>query len=167
MNPFNSTPQAPTSLYPSGGQQHEPKKRILQQLMQTAIGGPGKGIHDTVHAIKTALGAYKNYAKEWDSLHGVSSPTGVAPTPGNVSPRQGQSPTLMDIPQPKNSVPPITPPTTGIGMMAQGQTAQTPPRAQNVQPPAPTKLPPVLPPIAAPMPSFMGGGNPSSAGMLG
>lgn len=140
MDPLNSPPQMqeepPVNM---GGGHQEQKKRLLTQLMQSAMGGPSKGIHDAVHAIKTALGAYKTFAKEWDTVNGK----------GEQAPQEGQEQGQM---APPMSMPPPMPPMP----------------MQPPMPPVAPQLPPVLPNasnlIAPPMPMFLGGGNPAQVG---
>lgn len=149
MNPFNSQmnppPQRPASAV-SG--QNDPKKRLLMQLMQAAMGtSAGKGIHDAVHGIKTALGAYKNFAKEWDTVHGMGE---AAADPVGAVMGNGVGGAGMQRMQPKPQMPAMQP-------MQSSQPL-------NAQPPAPQPLPATLPPIQGPMPAFMGGGNPASFG---
>lgn len=147
----------------TGGSQQDQKKKFLQQLMQTAMGGPSKGIHDTVHAIKTAMGAYKNFSKEWDTLNGVS-----ADAMPKSQPMQ-QAPKSMPMPSTPDSMPkqPMQP-TTDMNMhpmpaMQPMQNSQPLRSSGNTLPPVPPKMPPILPQpqIAGPMPAFMGGGHPA------
>lgn len=148
MNPFNSqmNPQSRPTSAVSG--QNDPKKRLLMQLMQAAMGtSAGKGIHDAVHGIKTALGAYKNFAKEWDTVHGMGE---VAADPAGAAMGNGVGGNGMQ----------------RIQQMPLKQQASDIQPMQNLQPqhPAPQPLPATLPPIQGPMPAFMGGGNPASYG---
>jgi hypothetical protein len=39
------------------------------KLMGNLLGKPGRSFHELSNGIKQALGAYKNYSKEWDSLN--------------------------------------------------------------------------------------------------
>lgn len=54
----------------SGDQGH--KKALLQKLMSNLLNKPGRSMHEIINGIKEAIGAYKNYAREWDALNGVS-----------------------------------------------------------------------------------------------
>lgn len=79
MNPFNTQQQNPAPM--NGGQSAPPgesmgsqghKRRLLHHLVNTAMGTTaGKGLAETISGIKNAIGAYKNYAKEWDNLNGM------------------------------------------------------------------------------------------------
>jgi len=56
------------------------KKQLLQKLMMNLLNKPGRSVHELMNGIKDAIGAYKNYAKEWDNLTmmgGVSAPGAV------------------------------------------------------------------------------------------
>ena len=47
------------------------KKALLQKLMSNLLGKPGRSMHEIIDGVKQAIGAYKNYAKEWDTLNGA------------------------------------------------------------------------------------------------
>lgn len=67
--------KAPPVPYPVNQQAQDQKKRIFQKLMDNLLGKPGRSFNELINGIKTAISAYKNYAKEWDSLTG---PIGTA-----------------------------------------------------------------------------------------
>ena len=76
------------------------KKTILQQLVRHVLqGGPGKSIHEVISNLKAALGAYKNYSKEWDNLHGITSDTGAKSAGGAQPPASMLAPKSMQPPQ--------------------------------------------------------------------
>lgn len=53
------------------------KKTLLRHLIGVAVGGAaGRGLHEMISGIKAAMGAYKNYSKEWDNLHGLGKANG-------------------------------------------------------------------------------------------
>jgi hypothetical protein len=158
MDPFNSNSaskpsQPPTSGASMGAAPNEQKKRLLQHLMQSATtGGVGRGIHDTVHAIKTALGAYKNYSKEVDALNPQQQMTPPQNMQHQMSPQQtgqvGQTPQMQSpMPQAPANI-----------QTQQNATPTAPIHQQMVQPPKPVQQ---QPDIAPPMPAFMGGGHPA------
>ncbi len=62
-------PSAQPASTSSAGQGH--KKALLQKLMDNLLGKPGRSMHEIIDGVKQAMGAYKNYSKEWDTLHGV------------------------------------------------------------------------------------------------
>lgn len=151
MDPFNAnkTPIArpiANNMTPQGDPVHGHKKRMLQSLVHHALNGVNQGgrtVHDIAHSVKTAIGAYKNYSKEWDGLHGVDPKAdgnggpGMMPQQPMQQPARPQTPNLQ-MPQNRTPTPPI--------------------QQQMAQPPAPVS---VQPPIARPMPAFMGGGHPA------
>ena len=49
------------------------KKILLQKLMSNLLDKPGRSLHELISGIKEVIGAYKNYAKEYDNLNGVVS----------------------------------------------------------------------------------------------
>lgn len=57
---------------PTGGPQDGAKKQLLQKLMSNLLNKPGRSMHEIINGVKSAIGAYKNYAKEWDTLSGAS-----------------------------------------------------------------------------------------------
>lgn len=59
------------------------KKALLQKLMSNLLSKPGRSMHEIINGVKDAIGAYKNYAKEWDSLNGaVGAGASAAPSMG-------------------------------------------------------------------------------------
>ena len=61
---------------------HQEKKSVLQHLVRHALGASaGKHIQDVITALKTAVAGYKNYAREYDNLHGLSQPKPAAQKP--------------------------------------------------------------------------------------
>ena len=50
--------------------QNEQKRILLKQLIESAMGGPNKSLQEVISDVKSALEAYKNFAKEWDNLEG-------------------------------------------------------------------------------------------------
>ena len=65
---------------PTGGPQDGAKKQLLQKLMSNLLNKPGRSMHEIINGVKSAIGAYKNYAKEWDTLNGAST-GGTTSTP--------------------------------------------------------------------------------------
>jgi len=57
------------------------KKQLLQKLMSNLLNKPGRSMHEMINGIKDAISAYKNYAKEWDSLNGISPDGGASTEP--------------------------------------------------------------------------------------
>lgn len=62
------------------------KRQLLQKMMENLLNKPGRSVNELVNGVKAVIGAYKNYAKEWDSLSGISEaplpPAGSAPAGG-------------------------------------------------------------------------------------
>lgn len=168
MDPFNSQanrqarpdrPERP-DVAPAG---NDAKKRLLQQLMQNVMGAPAKGIHDTVHAIKTAMGAYKNFSKEWDAISGGLA--GAAKSVGEAVPKMPVlpipgSPTFGQVGQAAQQageqigkIPALPIP----GSPNLGQVGQAAMQAgRSMMPPVAPKINPVLPPApVAPQPPQM------------
>lgn len=54
------------------------KKELLQKLMSNLLGKSGRSVHELINGVKSVIGAYKNYAKEWDSLNNVGAVIGGA-----------------------------------------------------------------------------------------
>jgi len=79
------------------------KKSILHQLISSATNGAGsKSLHEVINSIKSALGAYKNFAKEWDNIEGVvSGATAGAPK----APGGGQANMLKGLINPASAPP--------------------------------------------------------------
>lgn len=110
------------------------KRDLLRQLISAATGGAAnKGLHEVINAIKTALGAYKNFAKEWDNVDGAAK--GAAEGAGQgamlkqmVKPPMGAMPMPNQPPMmPKPPVQNLQPPMTGPIQPPQGQGEPRPP----------------------------------------
>lgn len=54
------------------------KRQLLQKLISNLLNKPGRSMHELVNGVKDAISAYKNYAKEWDTLNGIA-PGGSEP----------------------------------------------------------------------------------------
>jgi hypothetical protein len=52
----------------AGSQGEGLKRQLLQKLMSNLLNKPGRSVHELMNGVKDAIGAYKNYAKEWDNL---------------------------------------------------------------------------------------------------
>jgi hypothetical protein len=61
------------------------KKALLQKLMSNLLSKPGRSMHEIINGVKEAVGAYKNYAKEWDNLNGIGGVTTPAVPSGGSS----------------------------------------------------------------------------------
>jgi hypothetical protein len=157
MDPNKSQP-APAPQNPAAV---DAKKKMLEQLMKAIMnGGDTKNIHDSIQGIKSAMGAYKGFAKEWDGLHNTPAQSG-APSPTPATP-----------PMPPSPAPTPMPPTPAPAADANPMPSMPKPA---MQPPQAPKMPPILSQpkmpqgpgmgtgadIAGPMPSFMGGGKPA------
>lgn len=106
------------------------KKQLLQKLMTNLITKPGRSFHELSNGVKQAISTYKNFSKEWDTLHGVDAgqPQGSNinrvldtvkqkkgagdGTGGPGMPMQGQVPQFKQMPQQAQGVPqrPTAPP---------------------------------------------------------
>ena len=86
-------PTPPTEQ--GGGAGEDMKKRLLQKLMSDILNKPGRSINEIVNGVKAALGAYKNYSKEWDTLNGVDPQAGNAPQPGIDSAQPPMQPPMQ------------------------------------------------------------------------
>lgn len=68
------------------------KKKLLNKLMEHLLNKPGRSMHETINGVKSAIGAFKNYSKEWDTLNGLgdqaSAPSGPS-MPSSVSSAPG------------------------------------------------------------------------------
>jgi hypothetical protein len=65
-----------SSPIPSGDQKTDGLKRqLLQKMMENLLNKPGRSMNELVNGVKAVIGAYKNYAKEWDNLSGVTEAT--------------------------------------------------------------------------------------------
>jgi hypothetical protein len=114
------------------------KKQLLQKLMSNLLNKPGRSMHEMINGVKEAIGAYKNYAKEWDTLNGINPQAGASQGTGSsMGAGSGNSiqKLLQSIQQKKTPVTPPAPatpivPTTdgsgGPGLPPIGQTQQLP-----------------------------------------
>ena len=85
----------PSAQQPETGNSNQGhKKALLQKLMSNLLGKPGRSMHEIIDGVKQAIGAYKNYAKEWDTLNGVVAPGG---TSAPVGPTSGGNNKIQDI----------------------------------------------------------------------
>ena len=57
------------------------KRELLQRLISNLLNKPGRSVNELINGVKAAIGAYKNYAKEWDTLNGIR-PEGGATASG-------------------------------------------------------------------------------------
>ena len=64
-----SFPSPAPSMRGSAADGH--KRELLQKLMTNLLSKPGRSMHEIINGVKSAIGAYKNYAKEWDSIGGA------------------------------------------------------------------------------------------------
>ena len=111
------------------------KKTSLQQLVRHVLqGGPGKSIHEVISNLKAALGAYKNYSKEWDNLHGITSDTGAKSAGGAQPPASMLAPKSMQPPQmvPQQPVPQMPPAPVRPPQPVPGQPINGPMPGQNL-----------------------------------
>lgn len=70
------------------------KKKLLNKLMEHLLNKPGRSMHETINGVKSAIGAFKNYSKEWDTLNGINPDQGGSTAsgpsiPGSVSSAPG------------------------------------------------------------------------------
>ena len=121
------------------------KKQVLQKLLSHVLGKTSSSVHETVNELNAAMGAFKNFSKEWDAIHGVTqktnAPTGV-PGPG-VPPIGSMPPVSTPItppagPMPGNNMPSVAPGAPVIPAPNAGSNNITPP------PPKPNPAPPVM-----------------------
>lgn len=61
------------------------KKQLLHKLMTNLLGKPGRSMHEIINGVKEAVGAYKNYAREWDNLNGLAPQSGQGGSSSGVS----------------------------------------------------------------------------------
>lgn len=145
--------QAPAS---NGSPDQGHKKVLLQKLMTNLLSKPGRSMHEIINGVKDAMGAYKNYSKEWDNLNGLGDMAkGVAAggAIGGAAPAiKGGSSKIQDI---LNNIQSKKAPNIPMQqlpkMMPMQPVQQMPlPRAQAMPMQAPTSMPPAPP--APPMP---------------
>jgi hypothetical protein len=102
------------------------KKAVLMKLISNLLNKPGRSFHEISNGIKQAISTFKNFSKEWDTLHGTAAPTGsgsensaqkvmrnIQETKANKGPVDGGGGPGMVVPQTAN------PPASGIPPMAQ------------------------------------------------
>jgi len=65
-------PMEPATPPMSMGKGEGLKRQLLQKLITNLLNKPGRSMHEMINGIKDAVSAYKNYAKEWDTLNGIS-----------------------------------------------------------------------------------------------
>ena len=111
------------------------KKALLQKLMDNLLSKPGRSMHEIINGVKSAIGAYKNYSKEWDNLQGLGGTNqSVSGGGGNIqnilkevqakkaSQDGGGGPGMQPMPQqaPQAVAPQtVNPPANGIPPMGQ------------------------------------------------
>ena len=110
----------PSAQQPDTGNSNQGhKKALLQKLMSNLLGKPGRSMHEIIDGVKQAIGAYKNYAKEWDTLNGVVAPTVGSSTGASAGGSQNNIRSIMDqiqqqkakaAPAPIPTIQPVTPP---------------------------------------------------------
>jgi len=64
----------------------EMKKQLLQRLMDDLLDKPGRSLHELINGMKEVIGAYKNYAKEYDSISGAVTGEGMPDVGAEVPP---------------------------------------------------------------------------------
>jgi hypothetical protein len=100
------------------------KKAVLMKLISNLLNKPGRSFHEISNGIKQAISTYKNFSKEWDTLHGTVAASGgensadrvmrnIKETKANKGPVDGGGGPGMVVPQTAN------PPASGIPPMAQ------------------------------------------------
>ena len=104
-------------------------------------------MHEIINGVKAAIGAYKNYAKEWDTLNGVVAPGTSGPS-SEIVPAEGSAP--------RNNIQAIL---DQIKQQKQGATPMptsipTPPSPATM--PMPTSLPPMPPKTMPPQEAIAG-----------
>jgi len=65
----SSEGEAPTSSSDSKG--NAMKKELLQKMMSNLLNKPGRSVNEMVNGVKAVIAAYKNFAKEIDTLNGI------------------------------------------------------------------------------------------------
>lgn len=69
MGQLYNDPQ-PSTFSASAGH----KKQLLGKLMSNLLNKPNRSMHEIINGVKAAIGAYKNYSKEYDTLNGIMQP---------------------------------------------------------------------------------------------
>lgn len=128
----------------SGSSDNGHKKALLQKLMTNLLSKPGRSMHEIINGVKAAIGAYKNYSKEWDNLGGAVAGAAVgAAVPGAAMGARGIQNILQQVKQKKtpdgSGGPGDRPmgnpngmPTQAQGTPALGQRPSMPTQAQGV-----------------------------------
>ena len=71
--PDSAPPIESPAPAPGGGTQSDGLKRqLLQKMMENLLNKPGRSVNELVNGVKAVIGAYKNYAREWDTLSGIT-----------------------------------------------------------------------------------------------
>lgn len=131
---------------PTSGSNQGSKKALLEKLMSNLLGKPGRSMHEIVNGVKEAISAYRNYAKEWDTLNGTTAPTGGVPQGSGAAPvgDKNSIQTILDqIKQqksgsvPMNTMPNIPPALPKTPMMPMPQMKPAMPAQAAPQPPVP------------------------------
>jgi hypothetical protein len=131
MKASDSMPNAASSM--DGGQQNAHKKKVLQQLMGNLLGKPGRSFHELSNGIKQAIGTYKNFSKEWDTLNGSAADAGIGGVVSGAAKSGAGSSGIQKILQ-------------GIQQKkAMPEQTQATPQAHMVVPPSPQPAPQVQP----------------------
>ena len=146
MQPMEKPASAP------GPQGH--KKALLQKLMDNLLSKPGRSMHEIINGVKSAIGAYKNYSKEWDTLSSAGgshlpaggSSTGIQSILKEVQTKKDGSGGPRNMPQGNPN---------GMPVQSQGNPALGNPQAV---PPSPQPTPP-------PQVQSQGSVNPPSTGI--
>src|SRR3990167_10683823 len=92
-------PQQEDQAVSPAGSSDGHKKQLLNKLMANLLGKSGRSMNEVINGVKAVIGAYKNYAKERDTLNGVvsSQNTGVTSSPSGDSAGQSVQRILRDI----------------------------------------------------------------------
>lgn len=138
----------PSAEKPSSGSSGQgQKKALLQKLMDNLLSKPGRSMHEIINGVKAAIGAYKNYAKEWDTLNGVvapgaSSPSSEAVPAAGGAPRNSIQTILDQIKQQKQGAAPMP---TSIPMPPSPKTMPLQQMPTSLPPMPPKEMPPQEP----------------------
>lgn len=127
---------------PTSTADHGQKKAVLMKLMQNLFGKQGRSFHELSNGIKQALGTYKNFAKEWDTLNGVVPTMGGAIGGASSAGASGIQKIMQNIQQKKaagGASMGFSGGATGDGSGGPGYAPQTP---QMRVPPTPQPAPP-------------------------
>lgn len=126
-----SVPELPIESNSGGSKSDGLKRQLLQKMMENLLNKPGRSVNELVNGVKAVIGAYKNYAKEWDTLNGITEaplpPAGSGDT--SVGGGSAEIQAILDKIQAQKGaeggVPPMggstaVPPSPPIGPMANG-----------------------------------------------